>query len=134
VSTAFERHPLRLIFYTERKGKVTRMKSNSFHRIAALFVALAMTVPAFAKPYTQTINLTQGAKVGKASLQAGEYRLSIDGNKASVQKGRNTVAESEGRWEERDQKSPYTSILVGADGQVHEVRFAGQKRVFVLGQ
>ena len=98
------------------------MKSNSFYRIAALFVALAMTVPAFAKPFTQTINLTQAAKVGKASLQAGEYRLLIDGNKATVQKGRNTVAETEGRWEERDQKSQYTSILLGADGQVHEVR------------
>jgi len=110
------------------------MKSNSFSRIAALFVALAMTVPAFAKPYTQTINLTQAAKVGKSSLQAGEYRLLIDGNKATVQKGRNTVAETEGRWEERDQKSQYTSILLGADGQVHEVRFAGQKRVFVLGE
>jgi hypothetical protein len=116
------------------REKVTRMKSNSFYRIAALFVALAMTVPAFAKPFTQTINLTQAAKVGKASLQAGEYRLLIDGNKATVQKGRNTVAETEGRWEERDQKSQYTSILLGADGQVHEVRFAGQKRVFVLGE
>ena len=116
------------------KEKVTRMKNNTFYRIAALLVALAMTVPAFAKPFTQTISLTQAAKVGKASLQAGEYRLLIDGNKATVQKGRNTVAETEGRWEERDQKSQYTSILLGADGQVHEVRFAGQKRVFVLGE
>jgi hypothetical protein len=110
------------------------MKINSFHRIAALFVALAMTVPAFAKPFTQTINLRQTAKFGKASLQAGEYRLSIDGNKATVQKGKNTVAESEGRWEDRDQKSQYTAILLGADGQVNEVRFAGQKRVFVFGE
>jgi hypothetical protein len=110
------------------------MKVNSIRGIAVLFVALATTVPVFAKPYTQTISLTQTAKVGKAALQAGEYRLSIDGNKAIVQKGRNTVAESEGRWEERDQKSPYTSILLGADGQVHEVRFAGQKRVFVFAE
>jgi hypothetical protein len=110
------------------------MKSNSIYRIAALFVALAMTVPAFAKPFTQTINLTQAAKVGKAALQAGEYRLSIDGNKATVQKGKSTVAESEGRWEDREQKSQYTSILLSADGQVQEVRFAGQKRVFVFGE
>ena len=110
------------------------MKINSTYRIAALFVALAMTVPAFAKPFTQTINLTQAAKVGKASLQAGEYRLSIDGNKATVQKGRNTVAESEGRWEERDAKSQYTSIVVGGDGQVREVRFAGEKKVFVFNE
>ena len=110
------------------------MKSNSIYRIAALFIALAMTVPAFAKPFTKTISISRAAKVGKASLQAGEYQLSIDGNKATVQKGKNTVAESEGRWEERDAKSEYTSILVGNDGQVREVRFAGQKKVFVFSE
>src|SRR5262245_62051243 len=110
------------------------MKVNSKYRIAALFVALAMVVPAFAKPFTKTISISQAAKVGKASLEAGEYQLSIDGNKATVQKGKNTVPESEGRWEERDTKSQYTAILVGENGQVREVRFAGQKRVFVFAE
>ena len=110
------------------------MKSNSFYRIAVLLVALAMVVPTFAKPFTTTINISQAAKLGHASLEAGEYRLSIDGNKATVQKGKNTVAEGEGRWEERDSKSQYTSILLGQDGQVREVRLAGQKRVFVFSE
>ena len=110
------------------------MKINSMHRTAALFVALAMVVPVFAKPLTKTINISKPAKVGKASLEAGEYQLSIDGSKATVQKGKNTVAESEGRWEEREAKSQYTSILVGENGQVREVRFAGQKKVFVFAE
>jgi len=108
------------------------MNNNSRFRTAALFVALAMAVPLFAKPLTKTINLSQSAKFGKASLEAGEYQLSIDGNKATVQKGKNVLGESEGRWEERDAKSEYTSILVGENGQVREVRFAGQKKVFVF--
>ncbi len=74
------------------------MKINSMHRTAALFVALAMVVPVFAKPLTKTINISQPAKVGKASL------------------------------------SQYTSILVGENGQVREVRFAGQKKVFVFAE
>jgi hypothetical protein len=110
------------------------MKANSVSRIAALFVVLAMVTPVFAKPFTKTINLSQSAKIGKASLQAGEYQLSIDGNKATVQKGKNTIAESEGRWEDRDKKSDFTSILLGENGQVREVRFAGQKRVFVFNE
>jgi len=110
------------------------MKANSVSRIAALFVALAMVAPLFAKPFTKTINLSQSAKIGKASLQAGEYQLSIDGNKATVQKGKNTIAESDGRWEDRDKKSDFTSILLGENGQVREVRFAGQKRVFVFNE
>ena len=110
------------------------MKSNSIYRVGALFIALAMVVPAFAKPFTKTISISQSAKFGKASVQAGEYQLLIDGNKAIVQKGKSTVAVSEGRWEKRDAKSQYTSILVGEDGQVREVRFAGEKKVFVFNE
>ncbi len=69
-----------------------------------------------------------------ADLKAGEYRLQIDGNKATVQKGKLVVAESEGRWEDRSSKSAYDSVLVGEGGQVKEVRFAGQTRVFVFSE
>ena len=67
-------------------------------------------------------------------LQAGEYRLLIDGTKATVEKGKQVVAESEGRWEDRDVKSNYDSVLIGENGEVKEVRFSGQKRVFVLSE
>ena len=110
------------------------MKRNSIYHTAALLVALAMVVPVFAKPFTTTISISQSAKFGTASVQAGEYLLSIDGNKATVQKGKSTMAVSEGRWEQRDAKSDYTSIVVGGDGQVKEVRFAGQKKVFVFNE
>ena len=110
------------------------MKRSSISRIAALFVALAITVPAFAKPFTKTISISQTTKLGRASLQAGEYQISIDGSKATVYKGKNNVAESEGRWEDRDKKSDYTSVLVGENGQLKELRFAGQKKVFVFSE
>ena len=108
------------------------MKSNSFLRSVALLAVIALAVPVFAKPVNKTINITQAAKIGKADLQAGEYRLLIDGNKATVHKGRSLVAESEGRWEDRETKSNYDAVLLGENGQVKEVRFSGQKRVFVL--
>ena len=110
------------------------MKSNSILRSAALLAVLALAVPLFAKPFSRTLNITQSAKVGKADLKAGEYRLLIDGNKATVEKGKQVMAEAEGRWEDRDAKSSYDSVLLGENGQVKEVRFAGQKRVFVLSE
>jgi hypothetical protein len=110
------------------------MKTNSLFRSVALLAAIALAVPAFAKPFTKTINFAQAAKVGKADLQAGEYRLSIDGNKVTVQKGKQMVAESEGRWEDRQSKPAYDSVLLGGSGQLLEVRFAGQNRVFVLNE
>src|SRR6266403_4834206 len=117
---------------TERK--LTRMKPNSFVRSLALLAAIALAMPAFAKPFTKTINISQTAKLGKSELKAGEYRLEIEGNKAIVQKGKQVVAESGGRWEDRSTKSTYDSLLLGENGQVREVRFAGQTRVFVFSE
>jgi hypothetical protein len=110
------------------------MKSNSLVRTAALLGALALALPVFAKPFTKIISISQPAKVGHVTLQAGEYRLSIEGNKVSVQRGKEQVVESEGRWEERNTKSNYDAVLIGGDGQVKEVRFAGQTRAFVFSE
>jgi hypothetical protein len=110
------------------------MKSKLFFRSIVLLAAIALTVPAFAKPFAKTINIAQNAKVGKSELKAGEYRLQIEGTRATVQKGKEIVAESEGRWEDRSAKASYDSLLVGENGQVKEVRFAGQTRVFVFSE
>jgi len=111
------------------------MKIQSFIRSAAFVAALAVAaVPAFSKPVNKTINISQNAKVGKSDLRAGEYRLQIDGTKATVVKNNTTVAQSEGRWEDRNAKSNYDAVLLGENGQVKEVRFSGQKRVFVLSE
>jgi hypothetical protein len=108
------------------------MRTNSFFRSLALLAALALAMGTFAKPFARTISFAQAAKVGKSELKAGEYRLQIEGNKATVQRGKQVLAESEGRWEDRSTKSAYDSVLLSADGQVKEVRFAGQTRVFVF--
>lgn len=110
------------------------MKSNSLVRSLALLAAVVIAAPAFAKPISKTINIPQAAKMGKADLQAGEYRLFIDGTKATVQRGKQVVAESEGRWEERQVRSDYDAVLLDESGQVKEVRFSGQKRVFVFSE
>ena len=110
------------------------MKSQSLLRSIALLAVVAMALPVFAKPISKTINIPSAAKVGKADLQAGEYRLLIDGTKATVERGKQVVAESEGRWEDRDAKSAYDAVLLNNNGQVTEVRFSGQKRVFVFNE
>jgi hypothetical protein len=110
------------------------MKTNSFVRCMALLAAIAVAVPAFAKPFAKTISIAQPAIVGKSELKAGEYRLEIEGNKATVQKGKQVVAESEGRWEDRSTKSDYNSVVLSETGRVMEVRFAGQARVFVFSE
>jgi hypothetical protein len=108
------------------------MKSNAFFRSMVLLAVVALAVPVFAKPVSKTFNLSQSAKIGQTELKSGEYRFLIDGSKVSVQKGKKVVAETEGRWEDRSTKQEYDSVLIGESGQVKEVRFSGQQRVFVL--
>src|SRR5438874_4562552 len=67
------------------------MRNRSFFRSIALLAVIALAIPVFAKPFSKTISLNRTAKVGRAELQAGEYRLLIDGNKATVQKGSKVV-------------------------------------------
>ena len=110
------------------------MKNRSVLANLALCGALAIAVPLFAKPMSTTLPLTHSAKVGQTDLQAGEYRFLIDGNHLTIYKGKNQMAETDGRWEDRDSKSQYTAIVSNSEGKVVELRFAGKKSVFVLAQ
>lgn len=109
------------------------MKNRSLLANMALCGALAIAVPLFAKPMSTTLPLANAAKVGQTQLKAGQYEFRIDGNHLTIYKGKTAMAESNGRWEDRDSKSQYTSI-VSDDGKVIELRFAGKKSVFVLAQ
>src|SRR5258708_20500931 len=77
--------------------KLARMKTNSFVRSMALLAAIAVAIPAFAKPFAKTISIGQAAKFGKSELKAGEYRLEIEGTKAPLHKGNQVVPESQAR-------------------------------------
>jgi hypothetical protein len=110
------------------------MKRNSLVRNLVLLGALAFTVPAFAKPVTKSLPLTQNVKMGKVDVKAGDYRATIDNNHLTLLNGKKVVAESAGRWETRDTKSPYTGIVADADGRVLELRFEGKAEVFILSE
>lgn len=114
---------------------MTHMTSKSLVRSMVLFSAAALlTVPVFAKPVSKSIPVSHKVVVGNSSVKEGEYRFVIDGNHLSIMNGSKPVAQSDGRWEDRDTKSEYTEIVSNADGKVLELRFAGQKNVFVLTQ
>ncbi len=108
------------------------MHIKSLVRFVALLGALALAVPAMAKPISKHINIASPAKVGSTHLKAGEYHLLIDGTKVTVHSGSKVVAEVEGRWEQRDRKSQNDAVLLGPNGEVKEIRFAGDNRVLLL--
>jgi hypothetical protein len=111
------------------------MHITSVLRNLALAAALvALTVPAFAKPVTTTLAISRNAHVGQAQLKSGDYHVKIDGNHLTIFDGNKVVAESEGRWEDRDSKAAYSSVVSDTTGSILELRFEGKKSVFVLAQ
>ena len=110
------------------------MCNNSIVRSLILASALAISVPAFAKPMVKDLPITHTIHVGQTSVQSGDYRILIDGNHLTIQKGKKVVAQAEGRWEERDSKPPYDEVVSDGDGKMLELRFEGKKSVFVLAQ
>jgi hypothetical protein len=110
------------------------MKSKSLLATVVLCGALAVAVPVFAKPMSTTLPLGHSVKVGQADLKAGDYRFLIDGTHLTVFIGKKNVAEAEGKWEERNTKSPYTEVVSTGEGKLVELRFEGKKSVFVLNQ
>ncbi len=110
------------------------MSNDSLVRCLILASALAISVPAFAKPVVKDLPITHSMHVGKTTIQSGDYRILIDGNRLTIQKGKTVVAESEGRWEDRDTKPDQDQIVSDGSGRMLELRFGGKKSVFVLAQ
>jgi|SRR6516165_7625211 photosystem II stability/assembly factor-like uncharacterized protein len=108
------------------------MKSKSLLANLVLCGALAIAVPAFAKPVSTTLPVTHTVKVGQTEIKAGDYRFLIDGNHLTILNGRKQVAEADGRWEDRESKADFNSIVSNSDGELIELRFQGKKSVFVL--
>jgi hypothetical protein len=110
------------------------MRNNSLLRSFVLASALAISVPAFAKPMVKDLPITHPMHVGMSTIQSGDYRILIDGNYLIIQNGKKVVAESEGRWEDREIKAEEDQSVSDDNGRLLELRFGGRKSVFVLAQ
>lgn len=108
------------------------MKGKSLLSLVALFLVVALAVPAMAKPVSKDLNLPSQTKFGGTLLDAGTYKLLIDDTNVTVKKGNETLAQVQGQWVQREKKNAYTSIVRGANGEVQEIRFAGERRVLVI--
>jgi hypothetical protein len=54
--------------------------------------AAALSGPAFAKPFTKVVNLSLPTVIGGAHLDAGDYWVTVDGNKVTIVQDHKVVA------------------------------------------
>jgi len=72
--------------------------------------------------------------VGKSTIQSGDYRILIDGNHLTIQKGKNIGGGVRRPLGRARRKSTLRRNRSTADGKMLELRFGGGKSVFVLEQ
>jgi hypothetical protein len=109
------------------------MRRNNWKSVVAVLMLAIIVSPAFAKPISRTITMAGDQKIAGKQLNHDDYTFVVDDTKLVVELRHKVVAEVNGKWEPRDRTYEGNTVVSGADGQILEVRFSGEKRAFVIG-
>ena len=101
-------------------------------KLAVCFCSLAVAVASAASNYSVT--LFEPSTFGAKELKPGDYRLELNGDKAVIKAGKNTV-EAAVKVENGPEKFQHTVVKYGVgDGKyrVQEIRIAGTNTTIVF--
>jgi hypothetical protein len=115
------------------RSNVSKSRMNSLKSLIAVLALGVLVMPAFAKPVSKVITIVDNQKIAGKQLKNDDYTFKVDDTKMVVELRNKVVAEVTGHWEPRDKKYDGNAVLSGADGQIIEIRFSGEKRAFVIG-
>jgi len=116
------------------------MQQNSIVRFTALFLALALILPAvsglaLAKDSKGTVKseftIASSVWLAGKELKAGQYSVVVDGTKATVSRDGKTIVEAPIQWQDGRAKSRSSAVVIEGN-QVKEIRFSGQTRAAVV--
>ncbi len=105
----------------------------SFGKLTVCFATLAMAVASAASSYSLT--LFEPSTVGSKELKPGDYKLELNGDKATIKSGKHVV-EAPVKVENGSEKFSKTVVKYGiGDGKyrVQEIRLAGTTTTLVFG-
>jgi hypothetical protein len=107
-------------------GKMRRLFTTI---VAVALVAALAASPVLAKTHSFTLN--QDSKINGVSLDAGKYKLELNGDtEAHIYKGRELVAKAPVNVKDLSNGSTRASVLCDAEGNVLEIRLKDQVVVF----
>jgi hypothetical protein len=108
------------------------IETMSFTKLVVCFGALAMAVASAASNYNVT--LFEPSVIGSKELKPGDYRVEVNGEKAVIRAGKNTV-EATVKVESGNEKFGKTVVKYATgDGKyrVQEIRLAGTTTTLVF--
>lgn len=113
----------KLSHFFVNQGELTPMK-----KLLLIFAALALTVASAAdKTTTYKVTLTQPASVNGTTLQPGDYKIQVEGDKAILKTGK-TVVEAPAKLQTAEHKFTATSIdydSTKANPTINEIHIGG---------
>lgn len=116
------------------------MQHNRIVRFTALFLALALMLPAVSSlalakdskgAVKSEITIANTVWLAGKELKAGQYSFAVDGTKVTVSRDGKTIVEAPIQWQDGKDKSAYSAVVVEGN-QVKEIRFSGQTRAAVV--
>jgi hypothetical protein len=100
-------------------------------RCVAALALLALTVPAWARTYKETLSTDKDTTIGNMQLKAGSYDLSADSDKKDLQiwESGKIMGTVQGEWVKLPKKPQYSTVI--SDGnKITEVQFSGSDQAF----
>jgi hypothetical protein len=98
--------------------------------VVTFFVAAAIAL-AGGSAATYKVKLLQPSVVNGTELKAGDYKVQIDGDKATIWQGKNSVA-GEAKVETADQKYNTTAFRYGQNSTLQEIHLGGTNTKLVF--
>jgi hypothetical protein len=101
-------------------------------KLIVTFGTLALAIASAANSYRVT--LFQPSYVGSSELKPGDYKIEVNGDKAIIKAGKNTV-EAAVKVETADEKYPSTAVRYANDSgksRIEEIRLGGTNTKLVF--
>ncbi len=103
-----------------------------------LVLAVVLVAASAVAATTATVILNSPVEVNGKKLEAGQYRIALDGDTVTFSQRGSAVASAKVKLENHSGAAPYDSVVVktnanGADA-VHAINFKGKKQAAVISE
>ncbi len=105
----------------------------------SMFGAAAAVLLLAASAFAANLHVTRSVSFNGQEIKPGDYQVRYTGSgpdvEVSLLSGKKVVAQTKGRLEQRDAKSPYDAYITNDSGStpvMTQIQFAGKKQVVVL--
>jgi hypothetical protein len=128
-STADEKysHVWRVVEQPKLSHFFVKQGANIMKKLLLISAALTLTVASAADKTTYKVTLTQSASVNGTTLQPGDYKIQVEGEKAIITRGKTTV-EAPAKLENAEHKFTATSFdydSTKANPKINEIHIGG---------